>query len=85
MPTPSAIESDLPAWEDCTPADPGTPAVALRALRRRDGVSRASLARSCRTDAAQIAAMEDGTASISPEVATILARVFRTAPSVFQD
>jgi hypothetical protein len=42
MTSPSAVESDLPAWEDCTPADPGTPAVALRALRRRDGVSRAS-------------------------------------------
>lgn len=82
MPTPTAI--DLRGeWENSTPADPGTPAGALRALRRRDGVSREALARACGTDAAQIAAMEDGTAMISPEVATTLARVFRTVPSVF--
>ena len=84
MPTPSAL--DLQAeWENATPADAGTPAIALRALRRRDGISRASLAQACGTDAAKIGEMESGASSISPEVATILARVFRTAPSVFQD
>lgn len=75
--------NELPAWEDCTPADDGTPAIALRALRRRDDVSRAVLAHAYGTDTAQIAAMEDGTAPISPEVVTILAKVFRTSPAVF--
>ncbi|MCZ0211424.1 helix-turn-helix transcriptional regulator, partial [Streptomyces sp. UMAF16] len=83
MTMPSAVEASFPAWEDCTPADDGTPAIALRALRRRDGVSRTALARACGIEAAQITAMEDGTAPISPEVATILARVFRTVPAVF--
>lgn len=82
MTMPSAV--DLRGeWENATPADDGTPAIALRALRRRDEVSRAALAHACETDVAQIAAMEDGTASISPEMATILAKVFRTSPAVF--
>lgn len=87
MPMPNSLKTilqdELPAWEDCTPADAGTPAVALRSLRRRDGLSRVALARACGTDAAQIAAMEDDAAPISPELAVILARVFRTVPNVF--
>jgi len=79
------LPDELPAWEDCTPADAGTPAIALRSLRRRDGLSRQVLATATGTRSAQIAAMESGAAAISPEVATILGRVFRTAPSVFHE
>lgn len=89
MPSPNYLKpilpDELPAWEDCTPADAGTPAIALRSLRRRDGLSRQVLATATGTRSAQIAAMESGAAAISPEVATVLARVFRTAPSVFHE
>lgn len=72
MTTSNADELFHPALEDCTPADNGTPVIALQALRRRDGASRAALARACGTDAARSAAMEEGTLPISPEVATTL-------------
>jgi transcriptional regulator with XRE-family HTH domain len=84
MPTPRAFESDLRAeWENSTPADPGTPANALRALRRLYDLSRGDLAKASGLKLGRIADMESGKRRISPEVATILARVFRTVPSLF--
>jgi transcriptional regulator with XRE-family HTH domain len=79
MPTPNL----LPAWEDTTPAKPATPAVALRSLRRREGLSREALARASRLKAGRIADMENGKRSISPEAGNVLAVIFGTTSRVF--
>lgn len=73
----------LPAWKDCTPAKAATAAVALRSLRRREGLSREALARVSRIKPGRIADMENGKRSIPPKAGKVLAVIFNTSPLVF--
>lgn len=84
MTTATMLPDELPAWRDCTPAQAATPAVALRSLRRRDELSRKALSRATGLKMGRIADMESGKRRISSDVAAVLARAFRTAPSVFR-
>lgn len=66
------------------PAQVATPAVALRALRRREELSREALARLSGSKAGKIADMENGKRPIPAALAVIFSKVLRTSPRMFQ-
>ena len=81
----SSKSVQFPVWEDCKPAKAATPAVALRALRRRDELSRAALAEFTGIKKGRIADMKSGKRPISVEAAGKLAQAFKTSLRMFID
>lgn len=73
----------LPAFGDCKDADDGSPAIALRALRRREELTQKELAKKTGISQADLSKMETGKLAIGKERAKTLADVLHTSYKVF--